>query len=136
MFSINTTPYVVGFGVTLALAATVLTYIFILPEGKIKKSSKILDFVRDLFTFKNFYLEKALQALYIFTTLACITVGFMSLFGFSFSTYSFADSLKWAGGRGLLILFVGPIVTRLAYEAVMLLIKLVKNTTDINNKLQ
>lgn len=133
----NLTPYLVGFGIFLALAATVLTYIFVLPEGKIKKMTKIFGIIRDIFTFKNLYLEKALQALYILSTIACITVGVLMIFSFDFSTGYFGGiDVNWYGGWGFLILLAGPIVTRLVYEVIMMFVLLVKNTIDINNKLK
>lgn len=121
------------FGLILALAATVLLFIFILPDKKRAKLPGILKVVHDIFNFKTLFLEKVLQALYIFTTLACISIGFLMLFGFESSYYG---GTHWYGGQGLLLMLLGPIVVRISYEIFMLFVLLVKNVIQINNKLK
>ncbi|MBQ7999974.1 MAG: hypothetical protein IJ298_01995 [Ruminococcus sp.] len=139
MFS--TVGFFTVLGVLLALGATVCTYIFVLPEGKIKTTnkffSKLFSFARDLFSFKELYLEKILQALYILATIACITVGAMMLFGFSFwENWSGDLKVEWTGGYGLLLMIGGPIAVRLAFEVSMMFVLLVKNVIQINSKLK
>ncbi len=139
MFS--TVGFFTVLGILLALGATVCTYIFVLPEGKIKKTNnffgKVINIARDLFNFKELYLEKILQALYILATIACITVGAMMLFGFSFwETWSGDLRVQWTGGYGLLLMIVGPIAVRLAFEISMMFVLLVKNVLQINSKLK
>lgn len=139
MFS--TVGFFVVLGILLALGATVCTYIFVLPEGKIKNSNsffgKVFTFAKDLFNFKDLYLEKILQALYILATIACITVGAMMLFGFSFwESWTGKLNVEWTGGYGLLLMFVGPIAVRISFEIIMMFILLVKNVIQINSKLK
>lgn len=139
MFS--TVGFFVVLGVILALGATVCTYIFVLPEGKIKTNnkflSKVFSIARDLFSFKELYLEKFLQALYILATIACITVGAMMLFGFSFWESSWSGlHVEWTGGYGLLLMILGPIAVRLVFEISMMFVLLVKNVLQINSKLK
>ncbi len=139
MFS--TVGFFTVLGILLALGATVCTYIFILPEGKIKKTNKffgkVINIARDLFNFKELYLEKILQALYILATIACITVGAMMLFGFSFwESWSGGLRVQWTGGYGLLLMIAGPIAVRIAFEVSMMFILLVKNVLQINSKLK
>lgn len=139
MFS--TVGFFVVLGILLALGATVCTYIFVLPEGKIKTTnkffSKLFSFARDLFNFKELYLEKILQALYILATIACITVGAMMLFGFSFYENWLGElKVQWTGGYGLLLMIGGPIAVRLAFEVSMMFVLLVKNVLQINSKLK
>lgn len=129
---INTLTIVRILGVTLALAATILLFIFILPDKKREKLPSILKLVHDIFNFKTLFLEKILQALYVFATMSCICVGFMMLFGFS----SHYGNVSWYGGRGLLLMILGPIAIRIIFEASMLFILLVKNVIQINNKLK
>ena len=139
MFS--TVGFFVVLGALLAVGATVCTYIFVLPEGKIKKTNKffgkVFSFARDLFNFKELYLEKILQALYILATIACITIGAMMLFGFSFwESWSGGLRVQWTGGYGLLLMIAGPIAVRIAFEVSMMFILLVKNVIQINSKLK
>ena len=41
----------------------------------------------------------------------------------------------WMGGRGLLLIILGPIAVRLSYELMMMAVLLVKNVMEINRKL-
>lgn len=121
-----------------AIAATVLAFIFIVPDKKRAKLPGILKSVHDLVNFKYLFVEKVLQALYIFSTALVLMLGFFMLFyvkqGVDYGWYKTDD--VWYGGYGLLIMVLGPIAVRLAYEFTMMLILLVKNVIQINNKLK
>lgn len=138
-FNLNTIILCVVAGILLTLGATVCTYIFVLPEGKIKAKGffgKVFASVRDIFTFKELFIDKILQALYILATLGCILVGFMLLFGFRcYDSFWSGFSVTWTGGWGLLLMFVGPIAVRIAFEIIMMFVLLVKNVMQINGKL-
>ena len=123
----------------LALGATVVAFIFIVPEKKREKLNKIGKLLHDIFNFKFLIVEKILQALYILCTAFAVIYGFFMLF--SFETYSYGyyierTTVRWNGGWGLLIMIGGPIAIRLAYEGMMMMILLVKNVIQINNKLK
>ncbi|MBE6948183.1 MAG: hypothetical protein E7454_08075 [Ruminococcaceae bacterium] len=125
------------FAVLTAIAGTVLAYIFIIPEKKRAGLNKIFGLLHDIFNFKFLIIEKVLQALYVFSTLAVFLYGVFMLFGFDFWTnYRGETEVVWHGGYGLLIAIVGPIVIRLAYEGTLMLILLVKNVIQINGKLK
>ncbi len=120
-------------GVVVALVGTILSLVLIVPESKRKNLPKFFRFVHDLFNFKFLVLEKVLQVLYILCTLLCIGIGFFMLFA-GYESY-------WSGYEsyfpyGLALIVLGPIGVRLAYEGMMLIILLVKNTIAINNKLK
>ena len=137
MSNINTTPIMAGFGIVLALAATVLLYIFVLPEKKREKLPKLLQMAHDIFNFKGLLLETLIKGVYVLSTVACITVGLCSLLGFNvYESYYSGLKFQWAGGYGLLLMIVGPIVLRILFELVMMFILLGKNTIEINNKLK
>lgn len=133
---INTLPVVVGLGAVLSIAATVLLYIFVLPEKKRAKLPKIGVALHDVFNFKFLVLEKLIQLIYTLATVACIIIGALMIFGFSYYDGYYSSYTHWYGGEGILILIGGPIVLRLAFEAVMMFILLVKNVIQINNKLK
>ncbi len=124
-------------GVMLALAATVLAVIFILPEKKASSKNAFVRFLHKIISFKSLMLDKILKILYIFSTAYVILTGFLMLFGFEnlFGGYSYYLRPTWLGGYGLLLIFVGPIVVRIVYESLMMFILLVRNTIDIRNKL-
>lgn len=112
----------------LAIAATVLAFIFIVPEKRREKLNAFGKFLHDTFNFRYLVVEKIFQALYIFATAAVILNGFFMLFTFVYGT--------WLGGYGILLMIFGPIVVRLVYELLMMIIILIKNVISINNKLK
>lgn len=113
-------------GIILAAAATVLACIFLLPEKRREgMKNKFMEFLHDFVNFKVLFIDKLMKVLYIFTTCAAVLVGFFMLI---------------LGGRylwyvGLMLMVFGPIVIRLVYEGMMLLIIGVNNIVEINNKL-
>lgn len=128
--------YIIG-GI-LALAATILACIFILPEKKRPSLNKFFRFVADIFNFKTLFIEKILKFLYIFATLYCIAAGFFMLFSGTYTLSSF-----WGSGStfhstalvGLLTMILGPIIVRISYELLMLIIILAQNVISINKKI-
>lgn len=110
-------------GLILALLATVATYLFIMPEKARDTLPRFLQFVHDIFNFKSLLIEKILKALYVFCTIGCIGVGIFLLFGSNF---------VW----GILLIILGPLVVRIVYEFLMLMILLVQNVIAINRKIQ
>ena len=112
----------------LAIVVTVLAFIFIVPEKRRKKMGKFGKFLHDTCNFKYLIVEKILQALYIFATAMVIFIGFFMLFC--------SDWNGWMGGKGILIMILGPIALRLTYELLMMAVLAVKNIISINNKLR
>ena len=128
----NTLPFFIVLGILTAIAATVLAFIFILPEKKRAKLPKILKIISDILNMKQLFLEIFFRALYIFSTFACIFVGVFMIFGFE----SYGRYTHWYGGVGLLIAILGPIAVRVVYEGFMMFVLLVKNSIEINKKLK
>ena len=100
--------------VVLAIAATVLAFIFIVPEKRREKLNAFGKFLHDLCSFKFLVVEKILQALYIFSTAFVILFGVLQLFNVQRDYWTGAS--RWMGGTGLLCIIVGPIAVRLSYE--------------------
>ncbi len=115
-----------------ALAATVLAFIFIVPAKKRKSLNKLGKLIHDIVNFRFLIIEKILQALYIFATAYVIGTGFFMLF----YVQNYWGYTKWYGGYGLLVMILGPIVIRLAYELLIMMVLLVKNVIQINNKIK
>ena len=120
-------------GGILAVVATVLAYVFIVPESRREKLNAFGKFLHDTFNFKHLIVEKILQALYIFFTADLIILGFFMLFA---APEDFFGHRHWLGGYGILIMILGPILIRLIYELLMMAILLLKNVISINNKLR
>lgn len=121
----------VGFGVAaiiLAIVATVLAFIFIVPEKRREKLNAFGKFLHDTCNFKYLVVEKLLQAVYIFSTALVILNGFFMLFQVSYG--------RWIGGLDIVSLIVFPILLRLIYELLMMAVILVKNVITINKKLK
>ena len=120
-------------GGILAVVATVLAYVFIVPESRREKLNAFGKFLHDTFNFKYLIVEKILQALYIFFTADLIILGFFMLFA---APEDFFGHRHWLGGYGILIMILGTILIRLIYELLMMAILLLKNVISINNKLR
>ena len=121
--------------VIFALGATVLAFIFIVPENRRSRMNKFGKFLHDTLNFKYLTIEKILQALYIFTTALVIMFGFFMLF-YVQQGRGYYSRDQWYGLYGLVIMIVGPIVLRIVYEGAIMAILLVKNVIQINNKLK
>lgn len=120
-------------GCIFALVATVLAFLYIMPEKKRKNLNPFFQKIADILNFKQLLIEKVLKALYVFNTFAVIFGGFFMLFSGNRNYYY--DSFQSLALYGLLMMILGPIVVRLTYEGLMLFILLVKNTIEINKKL-
>lgn len=126
------------FGFLCALTATILLFLFVLPNRKNGRLPPALQWLRDVLTFKKLYLEVILRAFYIFFTCLSIFWGFFLLFsreeyysyGMFGGTYYESTFLE-----GLVLLILGPILLRVSYEFAMLLIMAVKNLMEINHKM-
>ena len=118
----------------LAIVATVLAFIFIVPEKRRQKMNAFGKFLHDTCNFKYLIVEKILQALYIFLTVYVILCGFFMLVMAPQEYWT--GRAHWLGGYGILVMIVGPILVRLVYELLMMSVLLVKNVIGINNKLR
>lgn len=120
-------------GGILAVVATILAYVFIVPESRREKLNAFGKFLHDTCNFKYLIVEKILQALYIFFTADIFIQGFFLLFS---APEDYMGERHWLGGYGILIMILGPILIRLVYELLMMAILLLKNVISINNKLR
>ena len=123
-------------GILCAIAATVLVFIFILPENKKDALPKFFKIVRRILNMDDLLIEKILKALYIFSTMFCVFGGFFELFNFqTYSAFGYSTGVIWNGWQGLLLMIFGPVVVRLVYEALMLFVTLVQRVLSIDRKI-
>ena len=114
--------------VIISIILTILLAILVVPEKRRNGLPKFFQVVHDICNFKGLLLEKVLKVLYIFSTINVMLTG---IFTWLSGGYNFGMTFL----TGLLILVLGPILVRLAYEFLMLFVLLVKNVIQINNKL-
>lgn len=111
-----------------AAAGTVLIFIFILPGDKRANLPTFGKWIHDFLNFKSFIVEAVLKFLYILSTLFVVLYGVFTLFTENYLGQSNAL-------QGVLMIVVGPLAVRLAFELLMLLILLTKNVMSINRRL-
>ncbi len=116
----------------LSLAATIVLFVMVMPENKRSTLPKFFQVTHDIFNFKSLLLEKILKFLYTFATISTLIRGIILFFTFE----SYYGRTTWHGLEGLATFVIGPIIIRLVYELFMLLVLLVKNVIQINNKLK
>ncbi len=113
----------------LAIAATVLAFVFILSKKGRSSQNPFVKFLVNVCDFRSLIIEKILKALYIFSTAFAILYGFLGIF--NFGSYMYGATLL----QSLLTMILGPIAIRITYELIMLVVLAVKNIIQINNKL-
>lgn len=118
----------------LTIAATIASFILVIPEKKRSGLNKFFQVLHDIFNFKQLFLEAILKALYVFMTFFCIFGGFFMLFGYSYEGWGGSYHIN-TFPQGLMLMILGPIVVRLIFEASMMFVLLVKNVIQINKKL-
>ena len=127
-------------GSLFSIAAAILSFIFIIP-GK-RKLNPFFSFLRDLFNFKDLWLEKIFKFLYVLSTCFCVIGGFFMLFYVEETYHSYYLrsggywEKEWRGYYGLALLIFGPVVVRILYEFIMMAILAVKNIMQINQHVQ
>ena len=79
-YGIGSSLWQVIVAVLLAITATVLAFVFIVPEKRRARLNGFGKFLHDTCNFKYLIVEKILQALYIFLTCFVLLSGFFMLF--------------------------------------------------------
>lgn len=75
----------IAIALVLAITATVLAFVFIVPEKRREKLGAFGKFLHDACTFKFLLVEKILQGLYIFSTAFVVLYGVFLLFYVEYS---------------------------------------------------
>ena len=105
----------------LALVGAFLVYFMFVKTNK-KPANKFLEWLKEFLDFQSMFIEAIAKISYIFIALF-ITLTSFALIGQSFVGF-------------LITLVMGNIVTRVAYEGIMILISIWKNTKEINKKMK
>lgn len=105
----------------LAIIGGVLVY-FMFVKGKNKfEDNKFLSKLKDFLDFKTFWIEPILKVSYLMLAIF-VTLGSFAFIGKSFLTF-------------LMMLTLGNVVIRLAYEGTLVVLMIWKNTAEINKKM-
>ena len=128
----STTGLMAFLAAVATIVFTVLAYKHIIPEKNRGNLNKLGQFLSDVFNFKFLIIEKIVQFCYVLCTISCLCFGV----GLIFSFYSYYGYSEWFGLYGILLIILGPIAIRIAYESIMLGLLLVKNVMEINKKLK
>jgi hypothetical protein len=107
--------------IILAIVGGILTLVLFLKKSNKEKYNKNLLKLYDFLNFDFLTLEVVLKFMYTAVTI------FVVLNSFNFISVNFLGFI--------LYLVVGIILTRVSFEMAMLIIKICKNTTEINDKL-
>jgi len=107
-----------------AIVLVILLYVLVLPKSKDGKLNGFFQWVHNYFHMKKLYIESVLRFFFILNTMFWLCFGFFMMF-----------AGKPPIITGLMIMVVSFIVNRLLFEFNMMIILLVKNTMEINNKL-
>ena len=138
-------------GIVATIVAMVLLCIKVLPGSKDGTfSNKHLQKLHDYFNFKKLYIESVLKFIFTLATVTCVVMGVVGLlmsvfdllggfvhlfdYGSGYFSYLMGNFVVSVLGSAT-IMVLGPIVLRLVYEGTMMLILLVKNVIEINNKI-
>ena len=106
--------------IVVAIAGGIAIYFAFLKNTK--KLDGFLEKLRDFLNFKTLLLEEILKISYLVLAI------FITLYSFGF--------IGTNVGLFLWMLIGGNIIIRISYELSILIIKICKNTTEINNKLK
>ena len=102
----------------IALVGGILVY-FLFVKSKNEPKGKFAKWLKDFLAFKIMWIESLLKIIYYIATIYVVLASF-SMISFSFLSF-------------LLMLILGPVLIRLAYEGLMMFIMIWRNTQDIAN---
>ncbi len=111
----------VAVSLVLAIIGAFLAYFMFVKTDK-KPANKFLEWLKRFLDFQSMLIEFILKIAYIFTALF-ITLTSFSLIGQSFVGF-------------LIMLVLGNILIRVAYEGIMIMISIWQNTKEINKKMK
>ncbi|MGN1398505.1 MAG: hypothetical protein ACI4WG_00685 [Erysipelotrichaceae bacterium] len=114
----------------IALLLTLFVVVVITPSNKDGKLNKFFQAVHDFFNFKKMYLTLVIKFVYIFLNFFAVLVGIRLLFGVKY--YGHYVSTFW---HGLFLIVVSPLLLRLIYEFILLIITAAQSIIQIRDKM-
>ena len=105
----------------LAIVGGIVAYVLFVSKKNSGEYTGFVAWLHDFLNFKKYFIEVILKAMYLICAIF-ITLSSFSLIGTSVAGF-------------FLYLILGNVIARISYELVLMLITVVNNTTEINNKL-
>ena len=112
----------------ISLILAILSVIFITPRSRAPYLGSFGQWLHRILNFDSLLIEKILKFIYILLTVFAVLFGLFMLF----AAIEYGGEMVLAG-LGLMLL--GPIALRLLFESMMMMVILVRNTVEINNKM-
>lgn len=117
-----------------ALGLTVLICVTVLPARRRDRLNPFLRVLSDFFNMRKLLLERILRVMFVFSTCLTEILGFLTIVFTIYLAFRGRFMVELLlGGVGIMLL--GPFVLRIVYEALMMMIMLVKNVMEINRKM-
>ncbi len=110
----------IAISAVLALIGGIIVYLVFISETS-EKFSGFSSWLHKFLNFKKLFIDVVLKVMYVVSAL------FVTLSSFSFIRVSIATAFLW--------LIFGNIIVRMVFEFISMLMTLVTNTTEINEKL-
>lgn len=114
MFGGNSTWAIIAAFIAL-FGGILLYYLFVRSDKEPK--GKFAKWLKDFLSFKTLWIEALLKICYYIATIFTILISF-TLIGTDIASF-------------FIVLIVGPVIIRLAYELIMMIIMICRNTADI-----
>jgi len=105
----------------LAIVGGIVAYILFISKKNKVEYSGFVKWLHDFLNFKKFFIEMVLKVLYVICAI------YITLSSFSYISVSVATFF--------LYLILGNIIVRVAFETTLMFLTLVKNTSEINDKM-
>ena len=105
----------------LAIVGGIVAYTLFVSKKNDGEYTGILADLHDFLNFKKYFIEVILKVMYLITAIF-ITLGSFSLIGTSVAGF-------------FLTLIVGNVIARIVYELILIMLTIVNNVTEINQKL-
>jgi len=112
-----------------AIVATIVIYGSIMPERRYKSLSSFGKWLADIFNFRSLLIESILKFFYVLSTVMVVIFGVLAF------VFALGENAQ-AAVRILVATIFMPILIRLVYEGLMMMVILVRNVMEINNRLK
>ena len=121
-YGLGAAPILTTIGVIAGLVIGILVCVLVLPVKRRGELNPFFRKIHDFVQFKYLWIESIIKVLYIITTCVVTLVGVLLLFGPTFF-------------YGLLLILLGVVGNRLLYEGVLIIVLILRNTQQINDKM-
>ncbi len=105
----------------LAVVGGIGAYLFFVSKKKSSKYNAFVNWLHDFLNFKKYFINVVLKVMYIISAIF-VTLGSFAYIGQSVASF-------------FMMLILGNVMIRIVYEMILMLLTIVNNTSEINEKL-